>query len=168
MSAPQSPRQRIVVGVDGSSGSQQAVRWAVHQGELTGAEVHAVLAWHVPNTSGWDSAIDSVDWAANARRTLDTALEQALGAEDAQRVHRQVVEGHPAKTLIKMSADADLVVVGREGHGGFAGMLLGSVGMHVLAHATCPVVVVHGDRTPRRRRLSVSHGASHVAGTADP
>jgi nucleotide-binding universal stress UspA family protein len=168
MTDPQTPQHKIVVGMDGSAGSQQAVRWAVHQAELTGSEVHAVIAWRVPHTSGWESAIDAVDWAENARKTLDTALEQALAAEDAQRVHRQVIEGHPAKTLIKQGADAELVVVGREGHGGFAGMVLGSVGMHVLAHATCPVVVVHGDRTPRRRRLSVPHSASHVASTADP
>jgi nucleotide-binding universal stress UspA family protein len=143
------PRQpAIVVGVDGSPSSVQALRWADRQAGLTGAEVHAVVTWHVPAVVGWETALDAVNWAGDARRSLDAALAEALPPDRVDRVHRHVVEGHPARVLVERAADADLLVVGSRGHGGFAGMLLGSVGLHVLAHAACPVLVVHGDRLP--------------------
>ncbi len=139
---------RIVVGVVGCPSSAQALRWAARQAELTGGEVHAVITWHQPPTTGWETALDAVDWAGDARRALDTAVTEALSPAVAERVQRHVVEGHPAKVLVDRSADADLLVVGSRGHGGFTGMLLGSVGLHALAHAACPVLVVHGDRLP--------------------
>lgn len=152
MSTNQGPQPKIVVGVDGSPASVQALRWAARQAELTGAQLHAVITWHLPNTSGWETALDSVDWSGHTRETLDKTLEEALGPDAARGVHRHVVEGHPARALVKQAADAELLVVGNRGHGGFAGMLIGSVGLHVLAHAPCPVLVVHGDRLPGTHR----------------
>jgi nucleotide-binding universal stress UspA family protein len=143
-----SPRSKIVVGVDGSRSSGQALRWAARQAGLTGGEVHAVTTWHLPGTSGWDTVLDDVDWADNARQTLATALQEALTPAEVQRIHRHVVQGHPARVLVDSAADADLLVVGSRGHGGFTGMLLGSVSLHVIAHAACPVLIVHGDRLP--------------------
>jgi nucleotide-binding universal stress UspA family protein len=148
VTSPSSAQPTIIVGVDGSPSSRQALRWAARQAELTGGQVHAITTWHLPSTTGWETALDAVDWADDARRTLDTALQEALSSADADRVHRHVVQGHPAKVLVDQAADADLLVVGSRGHGGFTGMLLGSVGLHVIAHATCPVLIVHGDRLP--------------------
>lgn len=145
-SAPTS--HRVVVGVDGSPSSRQALRWAAAQAALTGAELHAVTTWHLPASYDWDGAIDSIDWSGGARRTLESAISDALSEEDAARVVRHLVEGHPARMLVRQAADADLLVIGSRGHGGLAGILVGSVGLHLLAHATCPVVVVHGDRVP--------------------
>jgi len=142
----QSPQ--IVVAVDGSPSSEQALRWAVRQAAATGAEVHAVHAWHLPDLYGWGAVIDDVDWAENARLVLDRALAEALEPAVAAGVHRHVVEGHATQVLLDAAADADLLVVGSRGHGGFAGMLLGSVSQHVVAHAACPVVVVR--TTPQR------------------
>ncbi|MGZ4591594.1 MAG: universal stress protein, partial [Actinomycetes bacterium] len=136
----------IVVGVDGSASSEEALRWAARQAQLTGAELHAVIAWTFPTTYGWASAPD-VDWADNARSVLQQAITETLGAAEAEKVHRHVVEGHPAQALLTTAVDADLLVVGSRGHGGFAGMLLGSVSHHVVSHAGCPVLVVH-DTTP--------------------
>jgi nucleotide-binding universal stress UspA family protein len=161
VSSSPGPPSRIVVGVDGSTSSAQAVRWAARQADLTGAEVHAVITWHLPTTTGWETTLDAVDWEGDAGRTLDAALAEALPPAEAERVHRHVVEGHPAKVLAERSAGADLLVVGSRGHGGFTGMLLGSVGLHVLAHATCPVVVVRGNRLP-----PTPGGKAAVAGTA--
>ncbi|GAA4753932.1 universal stress protein [Modestobacter marinus] len=145
------PRPTIVVGVDGSASATQALRWALRQAELTGGDLHVVSVWHLPTTAGWETVLDAIDWAANARLALDTALADAA-PDGAPHVHRHVVEGHASRALVEAAADADLLVVGNRGRGGFSGMLMGSVGLHVLAHAPCPVVVVHGDRLPSGHR----------------
>lgn len=137
---------KIVVGVDGSSESGEALRWAERQARLTGAELHAVVAWRLPTTYGYAAVYADVDWAAEARDTLDRTIAETLG-DDGPHVHRHVVEGHPAPALVDAAADADLLVVGSRGHGGFTGLVLGSVSQHAVSHARCPVVVVHGDPT---------------------
>jgi nucleotide-binding universal stress UspA family protein len=146
-SAPVSPEasvasRPIVVGVDGSPSSLDALRWAVRQAALVGAEVHAVIAWQYPAVYGMYAIADEVNWADMARETAEAALKEALGG-DAGPVTLYVVEGHPAKVLVDKSADAEMVVVGSRGHGGFTGMLLGSVSEQVVAHAGCPVLVIH-------------------------
>ncbi|MCU1626668.1 MAG: universal stress protein [Pseudonocardia sp.] len=132
----------IVVGVDGSPGSEGAVRWAVEQARRTGAHVRAVMAWQIPTTYGWAPVI-TVDWSGDARTALNSAVDSALKETGYLDVDREVTEGHPAAVLLPAARDADLLVVGCRGHGGFTGMLLGSVSQHVVAHARCPVVVTH-------------------------
>jgi nucleotide-binding universal stress UspA family protein len=135
---------RIVVGVDGSPSSARALRWAVQQARLTGAEVHAIAAWTPPTVSAWSPVIaEEVDWSQDCAAGLEQSITEALAPDDAAAVQRHVVREHPAQALIDAAADADLLVVGSRGHGGFTGMLLGSVSQHVIAHAACPVVVVH-------------------------
>ena len=134
------PAGRIVVGVDGSSASLHALRFAHRQADLTGAELHAVTAWAYPLS--FDDPVDPTDWQANAETILDTALAEALPLAAAGGVRRHVAEGHPAGVLLAQVEGADMLVVGSRGHGGFTGMLLGSVSQHVVAHAPCPVVVV--------------------------
>lgn len=70
-------------------------------------------------------------------------MEKAFGADTPANVESRLIQGHPRPTLIEASKDADLVVVGRRGHGGFGGMLIGSVSSALVAHAHCPVLVVH-------------------------
>jgi nucleotide-binding universal stress UspA family protein len=135
-------RSTIVVGVDGSPSSLKALRWAADQAELSGAELHAVTSWHMPTTYGWIPAVADFDWAANARTTLEQAIKDALDEDRGASVRRHVVEGPAPRVLLHAAADADLLVVGSRGHGEFAGMLIGSVAQHVIAHATCPVLVV--------------------------
>jgi nucleotide-binding universal stress UspA family protein len=137
------PPHSVVVGVDGSDSSAEALRWAVRQSGLTGQELHAVVSWDYPVDFA-AGGFAEFDPEANARDVLATAVADALDPVDAERVHQHVVAGHPARVLLDAAADADLLVVGSRGHGGFAGMLLGSVSQHVVAHATCPVLVVHG------------------------
>jgi nucleotide-binding universal stress UspA family protein len=88
--------------------------------------------------------VADIDWAQDSRTALADTIKEALDAGDAEKVQQHVVQGHPAQVLADAAADADLLVVGSRGHGGFAGMLLGSVSHHVIAHARCPVVVIHG------------------------
>ena len=136
---------RIVVGVDGSPASLDALRWAVRQADLTSAAVEVVITWHWPAAYGSYPLMAEIDWEGNARDTLATSVKDCLGDRVGD-VAQRVVEGHPAKVLLDASAGADLLVVGSRGHGGFSGMLLGSVSEHVVSHAPCPVLVVraHG------------------------
>lgn len=135
----------VVVGVDGSPTSARALRWAVDQARLTGAEVVAVMSWLPPTVYAWGPGLPDVDWAADSRAALEQTIAESLEPGDAERVQRRVVQGHPAHTLIEAARGADLLVVGCRGHGGFTGMLLGSVSQQVVAHAPCPVVVVHDE-----------------------
>jgi nucleotide-binding universal stress UspA family protein len=149
---------RIAVGVDGSPASLGALEWAVRQASLTGAVVEAVTAWHIPATygTGGYGAPAQTDWQETARVIQDLAVKEALGDEATSMV-RRVAEGHPVSVLLDAAADADLLVVGSRGHGGFTGMLLGSVSEHVVAHAPCAVVVVKSPVTAGYARdLSVA------------
>ncbi|MDQ7908997.1 universal stress protein [Phytohabitans sp. ZYX-F-186] len=132
---------RIVVGIDGSEASKDALRWAVRQAKLTGAPIEAVMAWEFPAYYGWAPA-DDFDLAEVSRDALRAAVDDALGVERTAQVRQVVAEGNPARVLIDAAKDASLLVVGSRGHGGFAGALLGSVSQHCAQHAPCPVVVV--------------------------
>ncbi len=132
----------IVVGVDGSPSSVQALSWAVTQGVLTGDEVRAVIAWDFPAAYGAYPMSDDIDWGALARSTMDDALGATVG--DTGKVSVSIVQGNAAKVLLEASSGADLLVVGNRGHGGFVELLLGSVSEHVITHATCPVLVMRG------------------------
>jgi nucleotide-binding universal stress UspA family protein len=133
----------VAVGVDGSAGSERALRWAASYARATGARLRAVRAW-----SYLDQPAERFDpaWGEDeARRGLDDALA-ALGDELAGvEVERLVVCDLAAPALLDAAKDADLVVVGSRGIGGFEGLRLGSVSSQVAHHAACPVVVVPGE-----------------------
>ena len=134
---------RIIVGVDGSASSEAALRWAVQQARLTGRPLDAVMAWDFPLAYGIAPGSYEDDFHGDAVEVLDKCLQNVVGPEDAGRVTPLVLRGNPARVLLDASDGADLLVVGCRGHGGFAGMLLGSVSQHVVTHANCPVVVLH-------------------------
>ncbi len=136
--------RRIVVGVDGSESSKDALRWAAHQAELTGDSLEAVITWEItPNSYGVALPLPSdYDPAAIAKQTLGETIVDVLGESGGGHVLARVVEGSPARSLLDISKGADLLVLGSRGHGPFVGMLLGSVSEYCAAHATCPVVVV--------------------------
>lgn len=135
-----------MVGVDGSDASVEAVQWAVRYAGLVGADVEAVTTWAFPVASG--ALLDTIDWEQNARDIQHAALAQAL-PDGSDHVIRTIVEEHPAAALVAAAVGAELLVVGSRGHGAFAGMLLGSVSQHVVAHAPCPVVVVRPESSSR-------------------
>jgi len=146
---PQSGSGRIVVGVDGSSHSGEALRWAISQARLTGQPVEAVISWSIPVSFGEAAgALMTLDWEGDATRTLENTVARVVDPPDADRVSQRAVMGHPAEVLLDAAADASLLVVGSRGRGGFTGMLLGSVSQHVVARAACPVVVVRAPTTP--------------------
>jgi nucleotide-binding universal stress UspA family protein len=132
----------IVVGVDGSEESREALRWAARQAKLSGASLDVVAAWAFPETWGWSiAALNDLDPEADTRRMLEATVKEVLGSDDG--AHLIAVEGRPAPVLLQAAEDAELLVVGSRGRGAFAGMVLGSVSEHCLHHASCPVVVVH-------------------------
>jgi len=144
---------RIVAGVDGSEPSVAALRWAVRQAELTGGTVDAVIAWQYPISAGglgWapTSGLDDTDYSELASKTLNAALAQ-VSPPPAVPVRQLVVDGNPGQVLLDAAKDADLLVVGNRGHGGFTDALIGSVSTRCVHHAGCPVVVVHGARHAR-------------------
>jgi nucleotide-binding universal stress UspA family protein len=147
-------QSRIVVGVDGSAGAKEALRWAVRQAKLTGAALDAVIAWQYPAFFGWAPVSpDDADFAKIAEQTLNGALTETLGPEWPSWVYTQVIEGYPADVLVKAADGADLLVVGCRGYSGFADALLGSVSTYCVHHAGVPVTVIrpaarHHQRDP--------------------
>jgi nucleotide-binding universal stress UspA family protein len=136
-------KRTIVVGVDGSEPSRGALTWALRQAELTGARLVAVTCWEYPVSFGWAPPYP-LDFNPDndARAMLDALVDEAVAGSPHVEVERVVAEGHPARILLDAAKNADLLVLGTRGHGGFAGLLLGSVSEHCVAHAACPVVVV--------------------------
>jgi nucleotide-binding universal stress UspA family protein len=143
---------RIVVGVDGSDASKDALRWAHRQATFTGSELVAVGVWSYvtmsyPTMSGYVPTVNDIDLEGDTRALLEQVVKEVL---DGAPVRLVVTEGHPAEVLTRFSASADLVVLGCRGHGGFVGALVGSVSQHVVSHASCPVVVVRHPKEPHR------------------
>jgi nucleotide-binding universal stress UspA family protein len=143
MTRPDENVRRIVVGVDGSSSSMTALRWAIHQARLTGCVVEAVTAWRLPSSYGLaPPAEKAMDFEGDAHKILADALNEVSGEASGVVICPSVMEGHAADALVRAARGADLLVVGSRGHGGFAGALLGSVSQHCVHHAPCPVLVI--------------------------
>jgi nucleotide-binding universal stress UspA family protein len=143
----------IVVGVDGSDASTEALRWAADEARLRSASLVVVYAWlFVPPQPIGDPGMlampagdlpGQLDAESEAAQVaLDNAVADALGADPAIDVERKLVEGDAGEVLVVESRAAELVVVGSHGRSGFKAALLGSVSRHVVDHAACPVVVV--------------------------
>ncbi|MEO8694712.1 MAG: universal stress protein [Acidimicrobiales bacterium] len=138
--------RRIVVGVDGSANSIAALRWAAERAQVSGVTIRAVFAWRLPPVSPTPPEISGGLPPTNvvghaAAVTLDDFLREAALPPDVN-VEPINVEGTPAKVLVDEGAHAELLVLGARGHGGFTGLLLGSVATAVTRHAQCPVAVI--------------------------
>jgi nucleotide-binding universal stress UspA family protein len=143
MTAPQSGAGgRIVVGVDGSASSAQALRWAAEEARVRGSRLEAIQAWE--GTIGVIPPSPTSDEPSkrHANESLAAAVDGLPADDRPAKIDSRAVQGHAAAALIEASAGADLLVVGSHGHGGVAGALLGSVSRRVAEHAHCPVVIV--------------------------
>jgi len=137
---------RIVVGVDGSEGSQDALGWALREAELRGAIIELIHAWDYPqaNSSGWLMAYPE----AYAEIELSAKAELADTADWAEATHPAVplrptlVQADAARALLDAAHGAEMLIVGSRGRGGFAGLLLGSVSQQCAHHTPCPLVIV--------------------------
>lgn len=134
--------RRIVVGVDGSDDSLKALDWAAGQAELTGASVEIVSTWKMPSSYGWASMPIDYNPVADVKEKLRDIVENVRAAHPGVSFDETIAEGDAAPVLLERSRGAELLVVGTRGHGGFTGLLVGSVSMHCATHASCPVVVL--------------------------
>jgi nucleotide-binding universal stress UspA family protein len=141
----------IVVGIDGSNGSNEALHWAIAEAHLRNVPLRAVHVWTysrplVPSFVGYPYSAETFSNAIDDRWLAEQRLERAVSevGEDHE-VERVLVEGSAAQALIDAVGEADVLVVGSRGHGGFTNLLLGSVSQQCAQHAPCPVVIVRGN-----------------------
>jgi nucleotide-binding universal stress UspA family protein len=134
----------IVVGVDGSETSKEALRWAARQAKRDGVALRVILAWRIPNSfyGGGVPGVIEQDLEGTAQTTVEQVVAEVVGADGPASLTAEAIEGHPAPELVKASETAELLVVGNRGRGAFAGMLLGSISDYCVRYSACPVVVV--------------------------
>lgn len=143
---PPSGPPLVVVGIDGSTASKDALRWALRYAAGTPCALRAVLVHHDASPDAWIPHVGD-DPARAARHQLARTVERITGPDPATPVELAVVEGSPGPALVEASAGAVLLVVGSRGRSEWQGLLLGSVSQYCSTHARCPVVVVP-HRTP--------------------
>ena len=150
----------VVVGVDGSKGSIEALRVAIDEARLHNAQVKVVNAWHVPAIvyeATWGPApIDRRSYAKKAQDVLDKSLDEAGAAESGVEVTTVVREGQAGDAICEEAKGAELPVVGSRGFGDLRGLLLVSVSQHCAHHAPCPVLIV-----PDRRMTEAIEDLQH-------
>jgi len=139
---------RIVVGLDGSDHSKHALRWAGAIAAATDCRIDAVMTWQLPTMAGLAYPPPNMDFDDDTEKALAEAVEDVFGPDRPAEVQTVVRHGGAAMVLVAISAGAQMIVVGSRGYGGFKGLLLGSVSAAVVEHASCPVLVVHGDQQP--------------------
>ncbi len=159
----------VVVGIDGSQASSKALAWAAEEARMRGAVLRVVHAYRVPRLSSedyleastpvegpglsaWDEKAyesfrsqvvsESGDVRSGTEDSVAAQVSTVLGDSPDVPVEHVVTEGRAAQVILEAAEDADLVVVGSRGRGGFTGLLLGSVSTQVTHHAHCPVTVV--------------------------
>ena len=143
---------RVIVGMDESRGAAQALKWAVGEGAGRDWHIRAVHAWSYVDQSQLKvtHGFDPDDNAEAARKILGEAVEHAVATEAAESIELEVVCDLAPSALVERSTEADLLVVGSRGMGGFLSLLVGSVSDQCLRHASCPVAVVRPGIEPAR------------------
>ena len=142
--------QKILVGVDGSEKSISALKWAAALAAEIGARVEVITTWQTPYPTIELLAVGfNMDLAELNERPMQLAhvrmeksIVGAYGVANPLGVTITIEEGYPALVLVERSSDVDLLVLGNRGHSPIVETLLGSVSMHCLNHAHCPVVIV--------------------------
>ncbi|WP_427007696.1 universal stress protein [Pseudarthrobacter sp. H2] len=144
----------IVVGFDGSEHSQTALSWAMDEARQRDGQLRLVTAWNKAPMAWYPAVLET----AAGEIAAEESPEQIAGTLQAEALKSAADEGvtatgqvvpsdSPASAILDAAQDADLVVVGSRGHGGFPGLHLGSVTTQVISHAPCPVLVVRPKAT---------------------
>ena len=140
---------RIVVGVEGSKGSKNALKWALdeakHRSNAVVDVVTAYLPTYVPAAPDFGYVpLDPVDLVEEVRKMQDAVIDEVATGSTIT-IERKLLKGRAADTLIMAAEGAAMLVVGSRGRGGFRGLLLGSVSQQIAQHASCAVVIVRPD-----------------------
>jgi nucleotide-binding universal stress UspA family protein len=146
-------RGAVIVGVDGSAGARAALLWAATEARLRETRLRVLHAWRFtyPEVAGygWGGSVEVLPHGgvSDLHQAAEALLEDAAAYVASQgldvEIECEAVEGTAAEVLVGAASESDLLVVGSRGHGGFVGLLLGSVSQQCAHHARCPVVVVH-------------------------
>jgi nucleotide-binding universal stress UspA family protein len=147
--------KRIVVGVDGSSQSKAALRWAVRIASAIGCSIDAITAWEYPATYGWMMAPEGWPTEDDSAASLRGTVDEVFGENRPPNLRTICEHGSARTVLLNASKDAQMLIVGSRGHGGFAGLLLGSVSAACAEHAHCPVLVVHREPSPSNKESAL-------------
>ncbi len=134
---------KIVVGVDGSPSSNTALEWAAQEAEIRGSTLELIHAWNYPNLGyeGYVAVLE--DFEKDAAALLDEVVASARKNYPSLKLVSSLIQGPTAQTIMDRAKEADMVVVGSRGRGGFSGLLLGSVGQQLVHHCPAPVVIIH-------------------------
>ena len=147
----------IVLGNDGSKASAPALRWALQHTRAMGGRLQIVRGWTLataprPETQTLSYVPPLEDFEAAVVKDLQAHCAAAVGDYPEVEVEYVAKRGPAANALLECATQADLVVVGARGLGGFRGLALGSVSDQVIRHAPCPVVVVRHDKSAQTER----------------
>ncbi len=134
---------KIIVGVDGSPSSNAALEWAAQEAEIRGATLELIHAWNYPNLGygGYVAVLE--DFEKDASSLLDEVVASVKKGHPNLKLVSSLLQGPTAQTIMDRAKEADMVVVGSRGRGGFSGLLLGSVGQQLVHHCPAPVVIIH-------------------------
>jgi len=137
----------VVVGVDGSPASIEALRWADRYARRRDVALRVVHAWQPapPLAVGFYTSLAFSALREVAQAVLDTSIETAFGGDERGKIEPVLTTGGAGHGLIEAAANAQLLVVGARGQGGFAQLLVGSTAQQCVHHAPCPTVVIHGE-----------------------
>lgn len=140
----------IAVGMDGSEHARRALRWAIDEARFRGAALRVVTAWHVPlvvqergSGSAPPAMVSLEDLVRDAAEGVGSSAVDEVRDAGVEALEPVIREGQAADVLVDVSTGADLLVIGSRGHGGFSGLLAGSVSMQCVQHSHCPTTVVH-------------------------
>jgi nucleotide-binding universal stress UspA family protein len=140
----------VLVGVDGSPESRNALRWAAHFAQDLDCAIEAMMAWQAPMAFEFNMTTVIRDWDPqhDCEKGLTGIVDDVFGEHRPPRLRLTVVSGSPARRLVDRAAHAALLVIGSRGHGAFTSVALGSVSQRCIEHAKCPVLVVKADTAP--------------------
>jgi nucleotide-binding universal stress UspA family protein len=143
---------RIVVGIDGSEASREALRWAANEADVRGVDLQVVGVWSFPmylDPMGGAHPLPNLleRTEERERKMIDDEIQSVLGTSPVISITKTLRCGSTAPELLDASVGAELLVVGSRGRGGFMSALMGSTAMHCVQHATVPVAVVRAPKT---------------------
>ncbi|MDA8270761.1 MAG: universal stress protein [Actinomycetota bacterium] len=134
---------KIIVGVDGSPSSNAPLEWAAQEAEIRGSTLELIHAWNYPNLGyeGYVAVLE--DFEKDASALLNEVVASVRKNYPNLKLVSSPIQGPTAQTIMDRAKEADMVVVGSRGRGGFSALLLGSVGQQLVHHCPAPVVIIH-------------------------